>query len=129
MTPFDLLKAVHMICAFLSLGGFALRGYWMAVDKPIMSHRVVKTLPHVLDTLLLSSALGMLYIWQLSPFETTWITAKILALLVYIALGMVAMRFGKTKKIRIAAWLAAMVTVIYIVSVAFTKSPWGLFAW
>ena len=123
-----MLKIIHVTCAFLSLGGFALRGYWMATANPLLQRRITRTLPHVVDTLLLGSALGMLFAWQLSPFELPWLTAKILALLLYIALGMIAMRFGKTRTVRLGAWMAALFTAFYILSVAFTKSPWGLLA-
>lgn len=128
MTGFALLKTLHMICGFLSVGGFALRGYWLATGNPLLQQRTVKTLPHVIDTLLLGSAVGMLLIWQASPFQFSWLTAKVLALLLYIVLGIIAMRFGKTATQRLSAWCAAMLTASYILSVAFTKSPWGLLA-
>lgn len=127
MTGFALLKTLHFTCAFLSVGGFALRGYWLATGNPLLQQRTVRTLPHLVDTLLLGSAVGMLLIWQVSPFEMSWLTAKILALLLYITLGMIAMRFGKTAALRLAAWFAAMITASYILSVAFTKSPLGWF--
>ena len=123
VSGYELLKSVHQASAFLSLGGFALRGYWMLRDHPLLQRRLTKTIPHVIDTLLLGTALGMLYVWQLNPFEVSWLSAKIIALLVYIILGMVALRFGRTKKIRAVAWGAALLTVCYIISVAFTRSP------
>ncbi|MEH6567964.1 MAG: SirB2 family protein [Halioglobus sp.] len=125
---FAVLKVVHIICALLSIVGFSIRGYWIATDNPLQRHRVSKTLPHIIDTGLLGSAIAMLVIWRISPFELSWLTVKIAALLVYIALGMVAMRFGKTKKIRMTAWSAAMLTALFIVSVAFGKTPAGFFA-
>ena len=54
--------------------------------------------------------------------------AKIAALLCYIGLGMVALRFGRTMRTRVAAWLLAMAAALYIVSVAYSKSPLGFFA-
>jgi uncharacterized membrane protein SirB2 len=54
-----------------------------------------------------------------------WLTAKIVGLLAYIALGMVALRFGRTRGTRAAAWIAALATFGYIVSVAVTKDPRG----
>jgi uncharacterized membrane protein SirB2 len=69
----------------------------------------------------------MLFIWQTSPFAMSWLTAKIAALLLYIGLGMIALRFGKTGTVRLTAWVAAMLTAFYILSVALSKSPWGFF--
>ncbi|MCB1687379.1 MAG: SirB2 family protein [Halioglobus sp.] len=125
MTLAVFLKLIHVTCAFLSIAGFSLRGYWMIRDNPLLQHRVVRRLPHLVDTLLLLSALMLLVVWGLSPLETPWLVAKLIALLVYIALGMVALRFGRSKGIRVGAWLLALVTAGYIVSVAYSKNPLG----
>lgn len=128
MTLFDGLKVIHVSCAVLSIGGFSLRGYWMLSGNALLDKRIAKTLPHIIDTLLLASAIGMLFIWQTSPFEFTWLGAKVLALLAYIGLGMVALRFGRTRQVRILAWTSALVVAAYIVSVALNKSALGFFA-
>ncbi len=127
MTLFEGLKHLHMGCAFLSIAGFTLRGYWMLIDSPLLRRRPARVLPHIIDTLLLASAVGMLFIWQLSPLQSDWLIAKIIALLLYIGLGMVALRFGKSRKTRVNAWLLALLAAAYIVSVAYSKSPWGFF--
>ena len=127
MSLFEYLKILHVGCAFFSVGGFALRGYWMLTGNPLLRRRPVRILPHVVDTLLLASAVGMLALWRLSPLQADWLLAKIFALLVYIALGMVALRFGRTRLVRVSAWLAAMTTAAYILSVAYSKNPLGFF--
>jgi len=114
-----------MSCAFCSIGGFALRGYWMITDNPHLRLRLTRVLPHINDTVLLGSAIAMLVIWEANPFALGWLTAKIVALLAYIGLGMVAFRFGKTRRARLVAFGLALVTAGYIVSVAYTKSPLG----
>jgi uncharacterized membrane protein SirB2 len=55
-----------------------------------------------------------------------WLTVKVLLLGVYIGLGMVTMRFGKTRPMRIAAWLGAILVLGYIVLVAVSKQPFPL---
>ena len=122
MSLFDTLKIIHVSCAMLSISGFALRGYWMFSANPLLNHRLAKTLPHVVDTLLLGTAVAMLVIWQTSPLSVPWLLAKVIALLVYIGLGMIALRFGKNRRVRVTAWLLALVVAAYIVCVAFTKS-------
>jgi uncharacterized membrane protein SirB2 len=126
VTLFEVTRAVHIGCALVSIAGFALRGYWMATSNPLLQRRLSKVLPHLVDTLLLASAIAMLVMWRLSPLQADWLLAKIMALLVYIGLGMVALRFGRSRPVRITAWLAALGTALYIVSVAYNKSPWGL---
>jgi uncharacterized membrane protein SirB2 len=125
MAVFEALKLTHMTCAFLSVAGFTLRGYWMLTGSGQLRRRLVKRLPHVIDTLLLGTAIGMLLIWRVSPLQVDWLYAKVIALLVYIGLGMVALRFGRSRKIRVRAWFLALLTVAYIVSVAYSKNPWG----
>lgn len=79
--------------------------------------------PHVIDTLLLVSAITLAVQLGISPLAAPWLMSKIVALLLYIALGMVAMRHGKTRTIRLSAWLAAQAVFFYIVSVALTRDP------
>lgn len=125
MSVFEWLRVLHIGFALCSISGFALRGYWMATGNPLLQRRLAKVLPHIIDTLLLASAIGMLLIWRVSPLHMDWLLAKITALPVYIGLGMVALRFGSRRRIRIAAWLLALASAAYIVSVAYTKSPSG----
>lgn len=128
MTLFDGLKALHIVCALLSIAGFTLRGYWMITENPRLQLRLTRVLPHLVDSLLLASAIAMLIIWQVWPQQIDWLSVKLVALLVYIALGMVALRFGKTVRVRRSAWLLALLVAVFIVSVAYTKDPMGLLA-
>jgi uncharacterized membrane protein SirB2 len=125
MTPFEWLKWTHISCAFLSITGFTLRGYWKLTANPRLQRRSAKILPHCIDTLLLGSALGMLVIWQTSPLAFDWLVAKLLALLAYIVLGMIALRFGRQVGTRAAAYILALLSAGYIVSVAYTKEVTG----
>jgi uncharacterized membrane protein SirB2 len=116
-------KFIHITCVILSFSLFFLRGIWLMRGSPIMHHRWVKIAPHSVDTVLLTSAI--LLAWQLgySPTNSPWLAAKIVALLIYIALGMLAFRFAKTNGLRLAAWIAALLTFAYIVAVAITHDP------
>ncbi len=117
------IKHLHMLTAVLSLIGFIIRGIGMMRDATWMQHKAVKILPHVNDTILLGSAMYLAISIQQYPFAVDWLTAKVLGLLAYIGLGLVALRFGKTKPIRIAAWLLAIGVFIYIAGVARTHLP------
>lgn len=119
------LKVLHVCCALLSISGFALRGYWVIAGHPYRTLRLTRVLPHLLDTLLLASALGMLWIWGMSPFDASWLSAKIVALLLYIALGIVLMRVAKTRAQRLAAYGGALLVAVYIVCVAVSHSALG----
>jgi uncharacterized membrane protein SirB2 len=116
-----------MGAAALSVSLFALRGAWMLRSPQRLRRRWVRIAPHVIDTVLLVSALWLA--WQLGAEGTRgWLWAKVAALIVYIALGTVALKRGRTRDVRIAAFAAALATFGYIVSVAVTKSPLGVLA-
>lgn len=115
------LKHFHVTCAVLSGSLFLLRGFWMLLDSPTLQRRWVRTAPHVIDTLLLTSALIMVFWSGQYPFVQNWLTAKVIALLVYIGLGTIALKRGKTKAIRIAAFIGALLVFAYIVGVALTR--------
>ena len=125
---YALLKMIHVGSVIVSYTLFFLRGIWLLQDSKNLRQRWVKILPHVVDTILLTSAVALAMTIQQNPLEHSWLTAKLIGLLLYIALGMMAMRLGKTRQTKIIAWIAAQCVFIYIVLVALTKSPvLGLF--
>ena len=126
---YALLKAIHQSAVVISFAGFFVRGVGMLNDATWLRHRSVKTLPHVVDTILIVSAVWLAWILRLTPANAPWIGAKIIGLLVYIAVGMVAFRFGRTKGVRASAWIGAMLVFGYIVSVAIAKDPRGFLLW
>lgn len=122
------LKHLHLTCVVLSGTGFFLRGLWMLLDSPLLQRRWVRIAPHLIDTLLLGSAVAMAVLSAQYPFVQDWLTAKVLGLLVYILCGAVALRRGRTKRQRAVFYLLALAVFAWIVSVALTRDPLGLFA-
>lgn len=120
---FVALKYLHLTCVALSGLGFCLRGWWMLSESPMLRHRLVKTLPHLVDTLLLGSALTMAWLSSQYPFAQGWLTAKFFGLLAYILLGTLALKRGKTKRQRTIFFGMALLSYAYIVSVALTRNP------
>ncbi|MGQ9686293.1 MAG: SirB2 family protein [Thiobacillaceae bacterium] len=118
---YTLLRLLHTGTVFVTLALFLLRGIWMLLDSPSLSQRWVRILPHVNDTLLLAAAIGLLLVADLSPLDQPWIMAKIIGLIAYIGLGTVALKRGRTKAIRVMAFVAALGVFAYIVAVAVTK--------
>ena len=115
-----LLKAIHIASVLISISGFMLRGIWMMLDSPRLQQRWVKIVPHVNDTILLATGITLAISIQQYPFVHGWLTAKVVALLAYIGLGMVALRFGKTKQQKIIAWVVALLVFAYMLGVART---------
>lgn len=120
--------ATHMSFAALSITFFILRGVWMLQGREILQHPLVKVLPHVIDTLLLLSALTLTMLIDQYPFIDNWLTVKIFALISYIIVGNIALKRAKTQKTRVVALVAAVLLFSYIVSVACFHHPLGIFS-
>lgn len=117
------LKMIHVASVILSYLLFTLRGAWMIQGSSALQRRWVKIVPHVVDTVLLTSAIALVMTIQQDPLNNSWLSAKVAGLLLYIGLGMVALKHGKTRKVKITAWIAAQGVFFYIVLVALTKNP------
>lgn len=115
------LKGIHLAAAALTFMSFTLRGVWMLQRSSLLRHRFVRIAPHVIDTLLLASAIGLMLQLHQYPLMQTWLTAKLLAVVLYIALGFVALH-GRTPAVRALAFIAALAVFAYIVAVALTRN-------
>ena len=115
------LKYLHITCAVISISGYVIRGLWMLRDSPWLQNKWVKVVPHINDTLLLAAGIVLAVRIQQYPFAHGWLTAKILALIAYIVVGAIGLKYGKTRNIRIAAWVGAIAIFLYIVLVALTR--------
>ena len=149
ITAYFFLKHVHITCVILSLSLFILRFYWRikeslqlpkkrplhnlnAHHKPKIKARSklckgfkkwMHIAPHIIDTVLLLSALSLAWISEQIPFVQAWLGAKIIALIVYIYLGNLALKRAKTNSTRFITFILAMIVFAYIVSVALSKQP------
>ncbi len=115
-----LLKSIHVSAVMLSGTLFFIRGRWMLRGSPRLQQTWVKVVPHIIDTVLLVSAIALALRIHQYPFTHNWLTAKVLGLLLYIALGMIALKRGRSRRVRLLAWLAALAVFLYIVAVAVT---------
>ena len=118
-----LLKHLHMSLAAVSGSLFLLRGLWMLAASPMLQRGWVRSLPHLVDSLLLATAITLAWWSRQAPWTSPWLGAKVLALIAYILLGSVALRYGKTRAVRATAFIAALGCFAYIVITAITKNP------
>ncbi len=118
---YEALKWLHVASVAASGAGFLARGALMLADSPLLRMRVVRVVPHIIDTVLLASAIALAVLARLSPLQHTWLATKIIALLLYIFLGTVALKRGRTRRVRATAFAAAVAVFAYIVSVALQR--------
>jgi uncharacterized membrane protein SirB2 len=121
------LRSVHMACAALSILGFVIRWIWMLRESPLLQKRVVQVVPHIVDTLLLLSAIGLVGVIGFGP-NAAWLSAKIAGLVVYVVLGVFALKRGRTKSARAVFGVLAIIVFAFIASVARMHNPLGFFA-
>ena len=124
---YPLIKHLHLTSVTLSILFFMVRGAGMMVDAEWLQKKLVRVLPHIIDTILLASAIALTIILSQYPFVEDWLTAKVIGLFLYIGFGTIALKRGKTKTIRITAFMLALCSVAYILSVAITHNavPWS----
>jgi uncharacterized membrane protein SirB2 len=118
------LKVIHVGAVVLSGTGFVIR-YALSVARPAPGGALVRIAPHVVDTVLLASALALAWVGGFDPLGVPWLEAKLAGLVLYILIGTIALKRGRTRRIRAAAFAAALLAYAYIVTVALTKSPLG----
>jgi len=115
------IKLIHIASVALSFVGFFIRGIFMLKDSALLNSRVAKIAPHIIDTLLLSSAIGLAILSSQYPLTQNWLSAKVFGLILYIVLGLFAFRFAKTKSKKATAWSLALLVYILIVLTAVYK--------
>ena len=117
------LLIVHKFTVLLSIDGFFARGIGHMFNQGWVTQKPAKIVPHVVDTLLLFSAISLVAMGSFS-FTDGWIVAKIIGLIAYIGLGVLAFRIAKTRVQKALYWLMALGVVFYIVAVAVHKVVW-----
>lgn len=121
-------KQFHVFSVFASIGLFMFRGGLMFADSRWLSHPLMKISPHVVDTLLLMSALWLMSLVHQYPFVHPWLTVKVVLLVVYIVLGSLALKRGRNKFQRGVFFAGALLVVFFMLGVARTHQPLGIFS-
>ena len=118
-----LIKHLHMTTAIVSIAFFIVRAWWSVREVALLQRRWVRILPHVNDTLLLVLGVMLTVMLSMSPHQHPWLAAKLLGLIVYIVLGTVAIKRGRTPLTRGVTAVAAIAVFFYIYGTAITKNP------
>jgi len=115
---FLVIKKIHISCAVLTFLSFSLRGYWMITGSPRLRARAARTVPHVIDAVLLTTGITMAVMMYGEFYRQGWLQFKLTALLCYIVLGAVALRYGRTRRLRIASLVGAWGAFLCIITIA-----------
>jgi uncharacterized membrane protein SirB2 len=122
------LKQVHVFSVLISFVLFTSRGAWLLAGRELPRHRLLRSAPHAVDTVLLASAVWLATILHQYPFRDSWLTVKVVLLVAYILLGSFALRYAPNRPTKAFAFAAAIVTFLLLVSVARYRNPLGVFS-
>ena len=117
-----MLIGLHALFALLSGVSFFARGIGRMRSQSWVQHRWARITPHIIDAVLLLSAITIVVTLNVNPLEAHWVLAKIIALVFYVIFGVIAFRIAKTKRQQMIYWLLAMFVFVYIVAVAATRN-------
>jgi uncharacterized membrane protein SirB2 len=122
------IKLVHVAAVLTSGGLFMLRGLAVQLGAQWVMAAPIRYLSYTIDTILLTAALMLSSILHMYPFVHSWLTVKVVLLVVYIVLGTIALKRGRTLRVRLGSWIAALLVYAFIFSVARAHDPYGIFA-
>lgn len=120
MSP--LIKELHVTLAVLTVVFFIYRGVLMLAGSGSLHRKWLRIAPHVIDTFLLVTGLWLAVSLYPTFYYQPWLLVKVIAILVYIVLGSIAIKRGRTKSIRLLAFLGSLLLLVYIFSVAVNKT-------
>lgn len=113
------IKHSHMLFITISILLFQYRFYLKRANKPVA--RLLKIMPHINDTLLLITGISLAYMLQLKPWEHAWLGYKIIALILYIAFGFMALKSNGNKSL--FSYYIATALFIFMLVTAINKVP------
>jgi len=116
-------KHLHLTAVALSILFFIFRFIWSQFDANALSKKWVKIVPHIIDTVLLASAIWLCIILSQYPLVNAWLTFKVIGVVLYIVFGLFALKKAKTAVGRWAFFVAAIAVLMATAMVAVTKQP------
>jgi uncharacterized membrane protein SirB2 len=119
------IRFVHILAISLSGGLFALRGLGMLAGARWPQAFVVRYLSYTIDTVLLTAALMLVAVLPAAMFANHWLTVKLVLVVVYVVLGVFALRRGRSRTIRATCYVAALLVFAAIVGIARMHHPLG----
>jgi uncharacterized membrane protein SirB2 len=122
------IKQLHIFVALLSGSLFAVRGAFALAGSRWPQALPVKWLSYAVDTTLLTAAMMLLTILPGAMFANGWLLAKVSLIVIYVVLGVFALRRGRTQRMRVLCYVAALLTFASIYGIARAHHPLGAFA-
>jgi len=122
-------REIHILAATASGALFLVRGLLVLANRQGIAMAVFpRILSYLIDTVLLTAGIVLTVAISQYPFVNGWLTVKVLLLVVYIVLGIFALKRARTRAVQAWCFIGALATFGFIVSVAIAHQPLGIFA-
>ena len=120
------IKWMHVAAVLASGTLFALRGLLLQLGAAGFANALpVRLASYAIDTVLLTAALMLFTILPHAVFANGWLALKLGLLPVYVGLGIIALRKGRTPQVRLACWLASLGVYATMLGIARAHHPLG----
>jgi uncharacterized membrane protein SirB2 len=123
------IRSFHVWSALASVSLFVVRATAIHAGASWGMAAPLRYLSYAIDSALLTAALMLVTITHQYPFVQPWLTVKVVLVVAYIVLGSFALKRGRTRGIRIACTVAAILVFALVYSIARSHSPWGPLAY
>lgn len=119
---------LHVGSVILSGTLFCTRALMRLRGLPLANHLALRIASWLIDTALLGAAILLTTIVRQYPLVNGWLSMKLLLLMLYIVLGTFALKRASTTRGRLLAFAGALLCYGFMVSVALTHHPLGVFS-
>lgn len=114
-------KHTHLMFIALSISLFVIRFVLHIRQSDLMQKKFLKVAPHVIDTFLLVSGFTLCFMIKQYPFVDPWMTEKIICVVAYIALGIMALKSNRNKLFKFFAFIGAIGWLVLAAKLAHLK--------
>jgi uncharacterized membrane protein SirB2 len=114
-------KHLHLTAVVLTIALFLIRYFWLIRGSDMLMKKWVKVVPHIIDTVLLGSAIALCFIVPWNPLNHPWLWQKILLVVVYIFMGFYVLKKAHSNTTRWTGFLIAMTCLAFAGKMAVSK--------
>ncbi|GAA0858266.1 SirB2 family protein [Aliiglaciecola litoralis] len=114
-------KHLHMTAVVLTILFFIVRFFWLMRGSDMLMKKWVKISPHIIDTILLASAVALCFLVPWNPLQHPWLWQKILLVVIYILMGFYVLKRANSTAARWTGFAVGMVCLALAGKMAVTK--------
>lgn len=124
---YEMAKHLHVTAVVVSVLLFSVRFALSIMEHQARNNKLLKVIPHIVDTILLGSAIWLVFLSPMTQVDG-WIASKVIGVVLYIVSGFYALKWAKSKRSQILGFISAIVWITVTMGVAFSKQAFSFLA-